>query len=58
VNVAARIAARAAGGQVLVSDAVRAALNGLAVRCRELRPLALPGREPIRLFRVQDRRDA
>jgi len=54
VNVAARIAARATGGQVLVSDPVRATLDGLAVRCREVRPLALPARDPVRLFRVQE----
>jgi len=52
VNVAARIAERAPGGQILVSGAVRDALGPLPARCREVRPLVVVGREPIRLYRV------
>jgi adenylate cyclase len=52
VNVTARIAERALGGEILVSDAVRATANGLPARFRAARPLVIPGREPERLFRV------
>ncbi len=50
VNVAARIADRARGGEVLVSDRVREAANG--GRFRRTRPLVLPGRSPVAVFRA------
>src|SRR5437867_12641274 len=53
VNVAARIAERALGGEILVSDAVRGAADGLAARFRPVRALVIGGREPRPLFRVQ-----
>src|SRR5438093_3187026 len=53
VNVAARIAERALGGEILVSDAVRSAANGLAARFRPVRALVIAGREPRPLFRVR-----
>lgn len=53
VNVAARIAERATGGVVLVSDAVRAAALGLPVRFRRAPALRVAGR-PVGLFSVHD----
>jgi len=53
VNVAARIAERALGGEILVSDAVRGAADGLAARFRPARALVIGGREPRLLFRVE-----
>jgi adenylate cyclase len=53
VNVAARIAERALGGEILVSDAVRGAADGLAARFRPVRALVIAGREPRPLFRAQ-----
>lgn len=53
VNVAARIDERALGGEILVSDAVRAAAAGLPARFRAARPLVITGREPRLVFRVQ-----
>src|SRR2546426_7527373 len=53
VNVAARIAERALGGEILVSDAVRGAADGLAARFRPARALVITGREPRPLFRVE-----
>src|SRR5439155_1736612 len=50
---AARIAERALGGEILVSDAVRSAANGLAARFRPVRALVIAGREPRPLFRAQ-----
>jgi class 3 adenylate cyclase len=44
VNVAARIADRAPGGGVLVSDPIRVAADHLAVRFRRRRPLMVGGR--------------
>jgi class 3 adenylate cyclase len=52
VNVAARIGERALGGEILVSDAVRAAVGALPARFRAARPLLIAGRKPERLFRV------
>src|SRR3989442_972046 len=53
VNVAARIAERALGGEILVSDAVRGAADGLPARFRPARALVIGGREPRPLFRVE-----
>ncbi len=53
VNVAARIAERATGGEIVVSDAVRGAAVGLAARFRPARALVIAGREPRPVFRVQ-----
>jgi class 3 adenylate cyclase len=53
VNVASRIADRAAGGEILVSDAIRAA-DGVDVSFRACRPLVIAGRKPIRLFLVRE----
>lgn len=52
VNVASRIADRTPGGQVLVSDAVRAAAGGVAVRFRRRRPLIV-GEHVLPLFRAE-----
>jgi adenylate cyclase len=52
VNVAARIASRALGGEILVSGAVRGGARDLPVRFRTAAPLVMPGRAPERLFRV------
>lgn len=52
VNVASRIADRAGGGEILVSDRVRAAAVGIAVDFRRLRPLVLGPRALVPLFRV------
>src|SRR5213080_1444842 len=54
VNVAARIAERALGGEILVSDAVRGAAGGLAARFHPVRALVIAGREPRALFRVRE----
>ena len=53
VNVAARIAGRARGGQILVSDAVRGAVDGLPADFRPVRALVITGREPRALYHVQ-----
>ena len=53
VNLASRIADRATGGQILVSEPVRAAAKGVPARFRRARPLAVPGPEPTVLFRVE-----
>jgi len=49
VNVASRIADRARGGDILVSEAVRAAAAGLA-RFRRARPLVVAGQLPVALY--------
>src|SRR5689334_12135212 len=49
VNVASRIADRARGGAILVSEAVRDA-RGVAGAFRACRPLVIAGRKPVRLF--------
>jgi len=55
VNVAARIADVAAPGEVLVSDAVRAAVVPRAVCFEELGPVVMKGLPtPIRLWRASD----
>src|SRR5437867_3945101 len=53
VNVAARIAERALGGEILVSDAVRGGADGLPAHFRPARALVIAGREPRPLFRVR-----
>jgi len=50
VNVAARIAERALGGQVLVSDAVRRKADGVPATFRRTRPLVIGDRDPVSLF--------
>jgi adenylate cyclase len=55
VNVASRIADVAAPGEVLVSDAVRAAVSPDAVWFEELGPVVMKGLPaPIRLWRASD----
>jgi len=53
VNVASRIADRAPGVAILVSDAVREA-DGVGGSFRATQPLVMAGRKPIRLFLVQE----
>lgn len=53
VNVASRIADRAPGGGILVSEAVREA-DGVGVSFRACQRLVFPGRKPIRLFLVRE----
>jgi len=53
LNVAARVTERARGGRIVVSDVLRGGADGLPVRFRRTRPLAIPGREPIPLFSVE-----
>jgi adenylate cyclase len=53
VNVAARIAERAAGSQVLVSDAVRRAAARIPATFRKTRSLAIEGRERMVLFSAE-----
>ena len=55
VNVASRIADRAPGGEILVSEAVRQAA-GVEGPFRAHRPLVIAGRKPIRLFLVAESR--
>jgi len=50
---ASRIADRAAGGQILVSEAVWTSADGIPARFRRTRPLVVPGREPTAVFRVE-----
>jgi adenylate cyclase len=52
VNVASRIADRAPGGAILVSDAVRAGAEGVPARFNPRRPLVVAGRS-VALFRVR-----
>ena len=49
VNVASRIADRARGGEILVSEAVRQAVAGRAT-FRKVRPLVIAGQAPLALF--------
>ncbi len=53
LNVAARVTERARGGRIVVSDVLRIEADGLPVRFRRTRPLAIPGREPVPLFTVE-----
>jgi adenylate cyclase len=58
VNTAARLCDVADGGEVLISDAMRAAL-AQAPRLEERPPLELKGKsQPVRVFRVVARRDS
>ncbi len=54
VNVASRIADRAASGSILVSGAVRAGASRVPARFRPVRPLRIRGAPPIVLFDVRD----
>ena len=56
INVASRIADRARGGDILVSEAVRAATAGGA-RFRRVRPLVVAGRPPVALFTAAAQED-
>jgi class 3 adenylate cyclase len=59
VNVASRIADRAAGGQILVSAAVRDAAGSLPTAFRKARPLVITGgAKAIPLFTLQERRSS
>src|SRR5213595_2998809 len=53
LNVAARVTERARGGRIVVSDVLRTEADGVPVRFRRTRPLAIPGRAPVPLFRVE-----
>jgi len=53
LNVAARVTERARGGRIVVSDVLRTEAAGVPVRFRRTRPLAIPGRAPVPLFRVE-----
>ncbi|HJQ83512.1 MAG TPA: adenylate/guanylate cyclase domain-containing protein [Candidatus Binatia bacterium] len=55
VNVASRIADRAGGGEIVVSDRVRAGAAHLPVHFRKLSPLVIADRAAIALFRVAGR---
>jgi adenylate cyclase len=58
VNTAARLCDVADGGEVLISDAMRAALAE-SPRLEERPPLELKGKsQPVRVFRVVARRDS
>ena len=46
-------AIRALDGRIVVSDVLRIEADGLPVRFRRTRPLAIPGREPVPLFTVE-----
>ena len=59
VNVASRIADRAAGGQILVSAAVRDAAGSLSTAFRKARPLVITGgAKAIPLFTLRERRSS
>jgi adenylate cyclase len=53
LNVASRVTGRARGGRIVVSDVLRAEADGVRVRFRRTRPLAIAGREPLALFHVE-----
>ena len=53
VNTAARVCARAKGGEILFTEGVHGLADGMRDRCRPLGRVTLRGlRSPIRLFRV------
>ena len=53
VNVAARVCARAKGGEILVTEAARDLVEGSAIRFRARGLATLRGlRTPVRLFQV------
>jgi adenylate cyclase len=54
VNLAARIADIARGGQIVASRAVRAGAAGVPARFRTTRPLRITGREAVALFIVEE----